>query len=174
MRVARGDGADLTEEAVLPDVFVAGSAYTLPVLYADDYTSGELVRVAADFDVEDGAGKRTVKAGESFVPTVTENGGVVKLTYRAGTAEKVYEVPAVLPYVEENGRVRFRIENYFLTDGVSTAKTDDWLLFTAETPDGGWTFALTLAAEGLEAVLEIHGRRREIRRDPHRSAGRGR
>lgn len=157
LAVARGTEPIFTEEAVLPDVFVAGSAYTLPVLYADDYTSGELVRVAADFDVEDGAGKRTVKAGESFVPTVTENGGVVKLTYRAGTAEKVYEVPAVLPYVEENGRVRFRIENYFLTDGVSTAKTDDWLLFTAETPDGGWTFAHTLAAEGLEAVLESTG-----------------
>ncbi len=157
LTVTRGTKPIFTEEAVLPDVFIAGSAYTLPVLYADDYTSGELVRLAADFVVEDGAGERTVKAGESFVPTVSENGDIVKITFRAGTAEKEYEIPAVLPYVSENGRLRFKIENYFLTDGVATEKTDDWLLFTAEREDGGWTFAHTLAAEGLEAVLESTG-----------------
>ncbi len=157
LTVNRGTEPIFAEEAVLPDVFVAGSAYTLPVLYANDYTSGELTRVAADFDVEDGAGKRTVKAGEPFVPTVTENGGIVKITYRAGTAEKTYEVPAVLPYVSENDRMRFKIENYFMTDGITTEKTDEWLLFTAEKSDGGWTFANTLAAEGLEAVLETTG-----------------
>ena len=81
---------------VLPYFFVSGSEYILPEVYANDYRSGKLERKIASAEITDASGTRTVQAGETFVPSVAENGDQVKVVFKCDGAETTVS-PTVRP-----------------------------------------------------------------------------
>lgn len=114
MNAVRGEKPLLGETPVLPKIYISGSEYALPVLYADDYTGSDYVQRLCDVRVEDASGIKTYKAGDSFTPTVQENGDIVRVTYFCGTAKApVVEVPAI---IGRNGSEVLQ-ENYIFGQG---------------------------------------------------------
>lgn len=144
---------------VLPYFFVSGSEYILPEVYANDYRSGKLERKIASAEITDASGTRTVQAGETFVPSVAENGDQVKVVFRCDGAETTVLVPAIQAWMEDaqSGRPRLQIENYLYSAGndVSYAKSNESIAVTALQADGGWVFANDMLA--YDFSLELKG-----------------
>ena len=134
------------DQVVLPQIYISGSEYVLPVLYANDYSSGKLERKLASVSVEDKNGTKTYQAGDSFIPEVAENGDIVKLTYFYGEAKtETIAVPAILA---RSGN-KVLMQNYFYGEGFSLTTVDEngknytrGIKVTAtEKGDNAWTFA---------------------------------
>lgn len=149
--VGKGGEPVFREEPELPRVFVSGSQYTLPTFYAYDYSSGKLEMKEASLSITDAEGTREVNG--SFVPVVENNFDEVTLSYTAGETKKDYNVPCVVPFVEEDGIPRLRIDNYMIKDGVSVERGNTSMRITAEKSDASWSFARELLAENFEAEL---------------------
>lgn len=154
--VSRGAAPLFNETPIMPEIFISGSAYVLPVCYASDYTSGSLVKTLADVEITDADGTRTVKAGESFIPMVNNNGDKVTVTYKCGMATPiVFEIPTIQAWVYSEGRNRLRLANYFYGDGVTATATDDSVELEAlNSGNSTVTFANTLIAQSLTLDLE--------------------
>ena len=138
-------------EAAVPQAMLAGSAYELPQLYACDYSSGALRRVSCTVTVydKDNPNGKTLADGEKYVAAAAQNGDKVKVKYKAGNAEKVYEIPVAFPY--ENGNLK--IENYFIGKNISAAVSATSSVISATGENGGFTFANALTAQNLTVAL---------------------
>ena len=149
--VARGDTPILKDTVNLPELYLAGFEYTLPVLYVNDYTSGTLVRRACEVVITDANGEKTYAAGAKFTPMVATHGDLLKLVYRYGGktyAEK--EIP-VAKAIDASGVV---LNNYFYGDGFTAEKSDSGMVLTANGGDFSWRFANSLLAELFSIELE--------------------
>ena len=135
------------DEAALPKAFVSGSTYIMPVLFANDYTSGTLVKTQATATVFDGEHPDgvAVAGGQAFTPKVTNSGDKVTVKYQVGASEKVYEIPAILPY--ENNKLN--VKNYFVGTGFTLDASKEGTVVTASAANGGFTFANALLAQNL-------------------------
>ena len=148
--VLPSDEPVLSEQPVVPQLFIAGAPYTLAEAYADDYSSGSRERVRMQVRVKDANGEAVYETGETFVPASAQNGDAVSLSYLCrGTVMAEYEIPAVLAFIREDGTSRLHVENYFHGTGVQSEKTASGILLSAAagTDAMEWTFANSLAAE---------------------------
>lgn len=151
-----GDAPLLTEDPVVPQIFISDVPYTLAKAYATDYSSGAPERILLDVKVEDANGTKSYKSGEKFTPTVENNGDTIRLTYLCnGVTVKEYTVPVILAFSDEDGTTRLSVENYFYGEGISNEKTLTGIILFAESgrSEIQWTYANALAAE-LSLVLE--------------------
>lgn len=118
-----GDKPVAVDEVQLPAAYVSGSSYTLPVLYAYDYRSGEKVQKTCDVQVTYGEKSATYQSGESFIPTVDTHQDKITLAYVCDGAEFFRaEVPVLvvfdkerIPGNTERYRDVIRVERYFYT-----------------------------------------------------------
>lgn len=153
VNVVRGTRPMLVEEPVMPKYFISGSSYDIPVLYADDYTSGSLERKLFDVVVTDRNGEKTYKAGEAFVPEADVTGEIATLSYRIGSVELAkLEIPVILAW---DSASKLQVQNYFFGEGFETEKTSDGIIIKALSgaSKAEWTFANSLAAEDFELIL---------------------
>lgn len=151
--VTVGDKPVFVDSIVLPKYFVSGASYVLPDLYANDYTSGTLVRKLATVTVKDANGTTTVESGKAYIPATVENLEKAIVTYTVDGVDSVYEVPVVLAWKEESGRPRLQLQNYFDKNGVTMEKSDEYSTITATDAYGQWTFANALIAENFTTTI---------------------
>ena len=143
-----GDTLVVLDEIVLPQVFVSDSKYTLPVIYGNEYTGTSVNKHLCDVVVTDKNGDKPYKAGDSFVPSVAENGDMVKVSYQYNGKElKGIEIPAVLVKGEGD---KIIAKNYLYGEGFTTTYKDaknNWfssgikIIAEEDTERFGWTFA---------------------------------
>ena len=157
VNAVKGNIPVFIDKPILPQYFIAGSEYVLPELYANDYTSGSLVRTLATVKIKDENGERNIAKGEKYIPTVSSNMESVTVTYECNGAQFVKEIPTVIAWQEESGRPRLRIENYFDLDGASIKKESEYSTITAISSDVKWTFANAQLAEdfGFNLLAQI-------------------
>lgn len=151
--VKGGSAPIFVDEPVIATYFVAGAHYTLPDLYANDYTSGTLVRTLATITVEDANGKTTIAQGEQYVPSVKNNLDTIKITYTAGTTTYTVERQVVL---SKNSDDEIITKNYLVADGVTVTSNDDNSTITATKANGTWTFAHEVIAQELAIALNAN------------------
>lgn len=135
------------DEIELPDVFVSGSEYIFPQYYANDYSGENMVRKETYAEITDSDGTTLVHAGDIFTPTVEKNGETVKVVLKCDEASFELNIPAIVPFVEEDGRPRLHLENYLLQNGVVYEKFTDHIVVTANANDGNWKFAKEILAQ---------------------------
>jgi len=153
------------EELVLPEIFVSDAAYVLPALKVNDYSTGKPVQKDCQIIVTDKNGAKTYKVGDTFVPSVAENGDKVSVSYQCNGEEIVnVEVPAVI--VKLSGKVNAK--NYIYGEDVVTSYKDaNGEFYEAGVEIApkeamelcGWTFATPQLATNLSLMMEgIEGR----------------
>ncbi len=107
----------------VPTAYISGATYTLPMLYAYDYTSGAEVQKVCDVRVEYDGKTQNYQAGGSFTPVVKNHLDTMKLVYTCGGAT-LYEtdVPVLsvfdkerIPGASERYRDVISVEKYFYT-----------------------------------------------------------
>lgn len=153
--VKMGSTPVFVDKPVMPFMFISGSEYVLPELYANDYRSGSLQRKLATAEITDANGTVTVKAGEKFTPEVDADGDNVEVVFKCEGAEYSLNIPAVKVWEEEGGRPRLHLENYLIGNGVSYSKNTDSITVTAVDSAGGWMFANDMIAYSFD--LQIKG-----------------
>lgn len=153
--VTRSATPILTETVDVQKILLSGYTYALPVAYAKDYSSGSLVEKLCDVKIEDANGVTMKKAGECFVPTVVNNGDVVKITYSCeGVEYKTFSIPTVVGYTPLGKAYELKAENYFSGENITLQKSSAGMVVaTAEAGDAGFTFANTLVAEQFSMDL---------------------
>jgi len=113
------EGYVLLDKLTLPKIFVSDSEYVLPVLYATSYATGEAVRTLCDVVVSDNNGDTTYTAGQSFKPSVVNNGDIVTVSYQCdGYVLETRKIPAILVKDENGG---FIVQNYLFGEGFTTS-----------------------------------------------------
>lgn len=149
-----GDKPVFVDVPTLPTYFIGGGTYTVPELYVNDYASGTCVRKLATAEI----GGQTYNAGETFVPTVENNGDEVVVTFTCENATLPVPVKTIKAFVREGTPLRDRLhmENYLVGEGVERVKNSDSITVTATESDGSWTFANELVAENFD--LELIGK----------------
>ena len=94
--IAENPNPVFVDAPVLPIVMVCGSAYKVPELYVNDYTSGALKRKLCTVEITDANGTKTYSAGEEFRPTVANSGDEVTFVFKSGNAaSEPFKVPAI-------------------------------------------------------------------------------
>ena len=116
----------LIENIDIEKYFINGAEYTVPAVKAYTYENDILTEKTVEMYI----GATKYQAGETFVPSVDNNGDIVKLVFKCGEYELCSKsIPTILPY--ENGELH--IENYFVfsegEDNVSFHKDMSGLSF---------------------------------------------
>lgn len=148
-------------DITLPKIFIADCGYTLPEVYADDYTTGTHRKVLADVKVTDKEGEKTYKAGDRIVPKVSSNGDTVKVVYYSGntTLDAIY-VPTI---IAKNNK-SINIPNYFHGDVTATYLDDktneDYssgiaIVNENASDKAGWLFANAVAADNFSIQMSM-------------------
>lgn len=157
IEATKGAKPIINDQLTLPQVFLAGVEYTLPELYANDYSSGRLNRVLCDVKVEYGADVKTYKAGDKFTPSVTANGDKLRFTYSCGeTVLEAVEVPVII--IKEGNKVK--VKNYIYGEGFEI-KTEDangkklrgLQICATQVGSNTWTFANPQVADLVSMQL---------------------
>lgn len=152
-----GDKPVIDATLVLPKVYLNGVSYNLPMLYADDYSTGRKVSVPCDVKIEYADKTETKKAGEAFVPSVSENGEKIKITYYSGNASlETVEIPVVI--VRSGNDVY--VKNYIYGENVEVSDKDEngknfkgLQIMAKEAGEAEWTFANPQVAELFSVKL---------------------
>ena len=151
-----GEGYILLDKIILPKVFVSDTKYELPMAHAIDYANGG--NYVCDVVVTDKNGEKTYKAGDTFLPSVAENGDTVKLSYQYnGAVLATFEVPTVT--VREG--TKLDVKNYVYGKDVSTSYKDEageWytgvgITANADSALCGWTFATPQLANDFSIIF---------------------
>lgn len=148
------------EKVHLPAVYISGGSYVLPVIYANDYSSGSLKKVLCDVKVSDGNGEKTYKAGDKFVPAVNNNGDEIRITYAAnGVNSETLSVPAI---IGREGNTVY-MSNYIYGKDVSVSVRDEngvrysegiEVSVNGNKEEAKWTFANSLVSEGASVTIK--------------------
>lgn len=156
-----GSGYVILEEPVLPQIYLSESEYVLPELYATNYATGKAERMLCDVVVMDANAENKYTSGQSFVPSVTENGNKVRISYQCdGETLFVKEIPAVLVRGDDESIIA---KNYLYGEGfeISYKNVDGkWLadgisvLASEATELCGWTFATPQLSDGINLLFQ--------------------
>ena len=114
----------LHQTPTLPMGYVSGAAYTLPLLYAYDYTGGEKKQSICDVAVTYNGNTSTYQAGKQFTPTVENDKDLIKIAYvSGGTSLFEQEIPVrvvlskeLIPGSSERYRDAVNVEKYFYSN----------------------------------------------------------
>lgn len=159
----RGEKPMFVDSVNLPPVYINGGRYILPELYANDYTSGSLMRALCDVKVVDANGEKIYKAGSEYVPAVNSNGDVAEITYYSGSAVyPAFNVPVIIGRTDNT----VYMSNYVYGKDINvTTRDENNALYTtglAVIPgsgDAGWIFAnALLKSEVSVAVSTLAGK----------------
>lgn len=155
-----GDKPVFIDDVTLPSVYISGGKYTLPALYANDYTGGHLNRVLCDVKVKDASGEKTYRSGDDFTPAVNNNGDKIEITYFAGSAEYgTISVPVIIGKSDSS----VLMSNYIYGEDVITSvRGEDGTLYPsgiavspkADKEKAGWIFANAQVADGAALALK--------------------
>ena len=141
------------DEPILPAYFIEGGEYTVPEVYANDYSSGKLSRVVATVTIDD----RSYSAGDTFIPTAKVNKEVVHVTFACKGATYGKDVTVIKPYITEgdgeDASDNLHMENYFVGSGIVCEPNVNSITVKASEQDGGFTFANALLAENFTMRL---------------------
>ncbi len=144
----------LIDEVVMPQVLISQQPYALPVVYANDYRTGTLVRALCEIEVTDANGTNSYNTGDTFIPSVTNNGDSVSIAFKYdGETLKTIEIPTILAWIDEEGSTRLQEQNYFYGQGFTATKSDSGVLINLTQADAEWTFANTVVYEGFSIQL---------------------
>lgn len=111
-------------EPRLPAAFVDGMTYTLPTVYAIDYTSGTAERVAATVSVVCNGTPLEATDGK-FIPRALSSGDKATVTYTVAHAEPLnYEIPVMRVKEEiEEGFFGYDITQHFVAENMTVTAT---------------------------------------------------
>ncbi len=153
--VELGTKAIFVEEPFLPKYIISDIEYNVPVVKANDYSTGSKVEYIADMVLKDANGEKTYKAGEAFTPIVDEANPVVTLTFKAGEAEYVKEIPAIVAVQKNGNRTSVYIDKMFISNNVVAERTQNGLKMTAqEDCNAKWTFANAIVARNSSLTVK--------------------
>ena len=152
VKVNGGSAPIFIEEPIFPKYLIAGAYYNIPDLYANDYTSGELVKRLATVTVKDANGTKTVASGEQYVPEVVNNLDLVEITYSVDGVTKTLELPTVKAK-DESG---VYVGNYFDLKGATLTLNNEMGVIQATEANGSWTFANALVAHNVLLSLNTN------------------
>lgn len=154
------EGYVLLEKLILPQIFVSDYNYTLPALKANTYVSGSCEQTLCDVVITDKNGEKTYKAGDTFKPSVAENGDKVTVAYTCGGSVLTErEIPAV---IVQNGD-KIIAKNYVYGENITTSYKDEneeWynagaaIIANEDSALCGWTFATPQFVNNFSLVLE--------------------
>ena len=149
--VTLGDKPVFVETPVLPRYFISEMEYTVPTVYAYDYTSGSKVQKVAELVLTDANGTNTYQAGQNYTPMADAN-GEIEMSFACEGATLPIDAKIVSPCSGS----RVYIENMLIRDGFTVERDSNGLTLTSEV-DGSfsWLFANAIAAES--AALHVKG-----------------
>lgn len=139
--IENGEVAVFEDTVVLPQAMVKGMKYTLPSVFANDYTSGTKKQVQARLTCEGGT-----LTGYDFIPSATQ----AIITYTATVNGKASTYQKTIPVLDVGSGEDFDISKYFITDNLSVVKCTDKLDFILSEGDkGALSFAHALIADNM-------------------------
>ena len=146
------------DDVSLPPVYISGGKYTLPVLYANDYSSGHPEKILCDVRVKDASGTKTYRSGEQFIPSASKNGEKTEITYFTGKSEyRSFSVPVIIGKDD----MSVVISNYIYGENVTTEVCDEngalypeGIAVSPRTEKAEWVFANAQVADGASVSLQ--------------------
>lgn len=147
VQVGATNEASFIDEPILPRAFIDGNTYRLPVIKAYNFVNGNGAQIDTVIKVVE-KGETRVLQGNKYVPSVQNNGDVVKVIYSATIDGKettyIKDVP-VYKVREANGDLK--MGEFFITDMTKQVKSDD-VRFTTN-KDGYFEFINPVTALGF-------------------------
>ena len=150
--VERNENPVLVDSVVLPKVFISGGRFALPEIYGNVYSGDEKTRVLCKVRIVDANGTKEYDAGSEFVPEVSANGDLVKVTYLCNGKELYsQDVMTVVPY---NGAT-LDFGAYFITNDSMGEKTEEGYVLTSNdgTDKISFLYANPIVAQNMEITL---------------------
>ena len=153
--VEKGTTPIFVNEPTLLRYLVSGLSYTVPSVYAYDYSSGIKQERLAEMILKDSNGEHTYQAGATYTPIATEEEPFVWLTFTVGGATLTKKVPVCLPLEEKNGRTYVYVDKMFIMDGLTSTRDKSGMTLLATEEVGSWLYANPVTAN--QASIKIKG-----------------
>ncbi len=141
----------LVEKVNFPEYILGGMTYTFGEHYADDYSTGTLVKKPISLEIKTADETKTYSAGEKYSVTPTVNGEIAEFVLRCGEHTlKTEEIAVIMPYTDG----KLTVENYFVrTDGGYAVKKTQTGINFESAGSYSWTFAKDLVGDNFSAVV---------------------
>lgn len=152
LSVTASDVPKLIEKIVFPRYILGGMRYTFGEHYANDYSTGTLVKKPVSLQIKTAKETKTYSAGEEYTVTPAANGEKAEFVLRCGEyVLRTEEITVIMPYEDD----KLTVENYFVkTSGeYAERKTQTGINFEA-VGSYSWTFAKDLAGDNVSAVIK--------------------
>lgn len=151
----------LVNAPYVPDVYLSGKTYKVPVAKFVDYTGSAPVDVEYRVEYHDEAGKVSAVNG-TFVPTVLSSGNKVKLKYIAEKGGKqntvTYEIPVMIADgKDEAGYTVYDYANLFYSQGAGVVSVSDKGVELSASQNAKFYFANALNASFKFEFLSVQG-----------------
>ena len=150
LNVTLNDGAIIDEKPSLPNYFIVGEKYILPLHYAKIYAQdGSYTEVACDITVIDADGERKLDANREYIPASSLDITSATVVYQAGENGIPYtQTVELLNTRDHEGELN--LSAYFKTENGMTSSLDREnkknIVFTAERDGASTTFINRLLA----------------------------
>ncbi len=152
VEVTANDKPVFLDEVILPNYFLSGYNYTLPSLFAYDYSSGK-AEIPTVITVKDGDGERELTDGVGSFTADAD--GYATIIYNAtgaqGNNQKEYKVPVVNTWLSEEA---LDMSKYFYGENITSVANDDNVAVTA-TADTEYDFINPIIAHKFELKFAI-------------------
>lgn len=146
----------LNEEPVLPMAFINGGSYALPLVKAEDYSSGTKKKVEAAIWVVDAAGERQLTNGVYEASGNNDTMAVISYLFEtdAGMLRKTFRVP-VRDLKADDGKL-FDLKGLVIpSNGSVVTKEGSENYFVSTTEDEHFFFAKPMLANGFRFEFNI-------------------
>lgn len=155
--VDKGTVPIFAKDPILPKYLVSGLEYTVPNVYAYDYTSGQKQERLASLKLIDSTGTHVYAAGSTYKPVATEANPFITLEFSVGGATLTKVLPAVFPFEERSSdRPPYvHIDKLFVLEGATAVRSSSGLTLTASgNRNSSWEFANPLVANGASVTVK--------------------
>ncbi len=137
-------------EPKLPTAFISGASYKLEPLVAYDFSSGGKKEIVSAIEITDANGTFTLSAGESYIPSVKNNGDKITVKYTVDGVGVEKQITGVCAYVDG----ALHVENFLITDSLDFATSIENITITANTSNAGFKFTNSLLIKNFEFNFE--------------------
>lgn len=147
------------DEPILPKFFLQGYNYTLPTMFAYDYSSGkESKQIETTIAIKDGKDGGAVRDLASNVADfVADENGEATIIYKAsgekGNGSAQYKVKVVNAW-KDISRYTLDMAKYFYGENIETSATDEGVKVSS-TQDATYTFVTPVIADKFETKFAI-------------------